>query len=841
MLSLRSPRMHRTLSRVLTACIGLSLLAPIADAAAKPKRPAKAESTLGGVAKPDPKAEAVAKHLRMAEVLLESKDNVLAAEQAREVLKLDKKHVEARRLLIAALGRLGKFDEAIAIVDALDKELPGDGWVAMVRVELWKAKGDKVKALEAVLALADRPDAPIASVYEAARMLDDQRRLGNASGNDRQRGYAMRFLQSREAWGSPEFKDAERMVLEIDHGELGREFWESREAYFKAFQTGGAISVSYIRRAQQGMQKILQSHPNLQPAWAILGMCHASVKSPDYDLKKAEAALRKAPEVAEAWFFLGRLMREQERLPEAAAAFERAIGLQRNHVEAGYQLGVVYKAQRKTADAVRVFEQVVQAAPDSAAATRALAELSALAPSSPVVARYSGRVDSPPDAELFNTERYKAGIEAVEKHLLGGVEESADVAWLEKMMRRLIDANDLPERVPFRVKMGKTNMINCFATPHGNIYVTRGFLQHLKKAYPEVPLDENNSYMAGVMAHELAHVIKNHVVTREAFKRTLEQSGGQMDPTLFRLTTRMNEIEADREGFLYMLAAGYNPNAMVEWMEQAAKDLGDPPPMEDHPTFDERVSFLMDFWTNEIRFAWQAFEVGTEALEKAQALESKDLPAARKSYELAIAELDRYVRFFRGSKEAWNNLAVAQTKLGVLEKAAESPLSKWYTPLSIERSVAQKLPKIERKARRGESDVVFLERAKASLGRALELDPKYKNALVNLAAVQVGLRDFAGAKASIAKAKAAGADATLVATLSGVVAAEEGRWDDAVAAFEAASQSGKNPRALYCVALAKQAKGDKNGAKEAFTAFLAKEDKGSPWAAVAQSSMAAMP
>jgi predicted Zn-dependent protease len=829
------------LQRLLAAAVGVTLLLPVAlpSALAKPKKIAKVEAVTGP--KVDPKAEAIAKHHRMAEIFLEAKSNDLAAEQAREVLKLDKKHLEARRILIAALGRMGKHDEALAMVDALDKDMPGDGWVALVRYELYNAKGDKAMAATAILALAERPDAPIAAVYQAARLLDDQRRAGNTSQNDKQRSLVARFMQAREAWGSPEWKDAERMVFELDHGETGREFWEAREAYYKAFQTGGAMSVAYIRRAQQGMQKIVKERPELQAAWAVLGMCHASVKSPDYDLKKAEALLRKAPAVAEAWFFLGRLLREQERLPESAAAFEKAVSLQRNHVEAGYQLGVVYKAMRKTAEAVRVFEAVVQGAPDSAAATRALAELQALAPNSPVVGRYSGRVDSPGDGDLFGTERYKAGIDAVEKHLLGGVEENADVAWLEKMMRRLIDANDLPERVPFRVKIGKTMMINCFATPHGNIYVTKGFLEHLKKAYPEVPMDENNSYMAGVMAHEVAHVIKNHVVSREAFKKTLEQSGGQMDPTLFRLTTRMNEIEADREGFLYMLAAGYNPNAMVEWMEQAAKDLGDPPPMEDHPTFDERVTFLLDYWTNEIRFAWQAFEYGTSELEKAQAAEGKDLPAARKHYETAIAELDRYVRFFRGSKEAWNNLAVAQTKLGVLEKAAESPLSKWYTPLSIERSVAQKLPKIERKARRGESDVVFLERAKTSLNRALELDPKYKYALVNLAAVHVGLRDFAAAKLAIGKAKAAGADAAMVATLTGVVAAEEGRWDEAIASFEAAGQSGKNPRALYCVALAKQGKGDKAGAKEAFLAFLSLEDKRSPWAAVAQSTVNAIP
>lgn len=311
-----------------------------------------------------------------------------------------------------------------------------------------------------------------------------------------------------------------------------------------------------------------------------------------------------------------------------------------------------------------------------------------------------------------------------------------------------------------------------------------------------------------------------------------------MDPTLFRLTTRLNEIEADREGFLYALAAGYNPNAMVEWMEAAALEVGDPPPMEDHPTFDERVGFLLDFWTNDVRFAWQAFEVGTEALEEAQKLEHKDLGAARAKYDLAANELDRYVRFFRVSKEAWNNLAIAQTKLGVIDQGNVSPLAKWNTPLSVEKELAMKLPAIKRK-KRGPSgqDEVFLARAKESLQRAIELDGKYAKAWLNLAAVEIGLKENGEAEKALAKAKQYGADKEVVAILAGVLSAETGKLDEAIAQFEAAAKGGDN-RAQYCLALAKQAKGDKAGAKVAFEAFLTKEPKGSPWAQSAERNVA---
>jgi predicted Zn-dependent protease len=473
--------------------------------------------------------------------------------------------------------------------------------------------------------------------------------------------------------------------------------------------------------------------------------------------------------------------------------------------------------------------------PQSSAATKALGELQAIAPKSMVVARFGGRIASPPDTDLFSTERFKAGIDVVEQRLLGGVVEAKEVVWLEKMLRRLVESNDISQRVPFRVKVGATTMINAFAVPNGNIYFTRGFLAHIAKRWPNVPMDENNAYVAGVMAHEITHIIKGHIVNRDLFRKALEQEGKAMDPTLFTLTTRLNEIEADREGFIFMTAAGYNPSAMVEWMEIAAKDLGEPPPMEDHPTFDERVRFLVDFWTNDLRFAYQSFETGTAALEEAQKLEKTDIGSAKGKYEQAAQEYDRFVRFFRNSKEVWNNLGIAQAKLGVLNAGETSALARWYTPLSVEKTIALKLPKIRK---RGGPDMTFFNRAKESFKKALTLDAKYGRALVNLAAAHVAAGEVAEGQKLLAEAKAAKADMIVVLSLEGVLAAEAGQLDAAIAAFDAASKlSDANAGPLYCLALARQKKGDKLGAKTAYQAFLQKEDKGSAWANLAEAAL----
>ncbi len=780
-------------------------------------------------------------NLRMAQLALDAKENKLAADQARLALKTDAKLLEAKRILAVALFRDGQTKEALTVLEQLAKELPGDTWVQQTRAAILLESGDKKGALAALEALCKQPGTPVVAHYFAAKLLDEQRKAGDKGADAKLKAHVAAFLADKASWGAEQVDDAERMQFELDFGALGTQYWQARTAYFQAFQSGGDQSAQLMAKSEALLKQILAQKSDFELGHALLGMCYASVKSRNYNLENAVSELKRATKIADAWFAMGRVYRELDKLDDATRAFEQALTLEPRFVEAGYQLGVAYKLQKRRDDAVRVLEGVVKAAPESAAAARALAELQVLAPQSQFVLAAGQKIDSPADDKVFNTERYRAGVVALENTWLQGIDEGTEVVWLEKIMRKLIAANDLSARVPFRVKLGKTPMINCFAAPHGDIYVTRGFLDHLKKSWPGTPLDENNSYMAGVMAHEMVHVIRNHVVNRDSFRKALQSGGTDLSPDQFQLTTRMGEIEADREGLLYMLAAGYNPNAMVEWMERAASDIGDPPPAVDHPTFDERVSFLLDFWTNEVRFAWQAFDTGTEALQLAAKLEQKDLPAARRAYDVAIVELDRYTRFFRTSKEAWNNLAIAQAKIGVIEQGDKSPLSKWYTPLSVEKTVAQRLPPVERRKRGEKTDVVFLERARDSLQKALELDSKYGRGLVNLAAVQTGLKEYPAAEKTLARAKEAGADKVLVSVVQGILAAEQGKWPEAVAAFgEARKVSGDHPRALYCLALALQNKGDKDEAKKVYGEFIAKEQQGSPWAAIAQLNLSGL-
>jgi predicted Zn-dependent protease len=825
------------LAAVVFAFGTIALLAPAA-LAQPAKAPPKEKKLTPAQQK---RADEIARKMRVATLLVNSGDFAYAVKEAGEVLKVDKKHAEARRLLATAYLRLKQHDKAVAIVEALAKEDPKDYWAAATRAELYEKLGDRAKSLAALEALAERREAPPLVRFKVAMLLDDLRQKGDAAATEKVRKHLAAFLAAGGDETS-EGKQALKILLEIEHGPVGRLFFDARESYFTAYKTGGIFSRQSMGRAEDELKKVLQMKPGFQPAHFFLGMSYASVKSPHYDLAAAEKQLRLAPEVPEAWLSLGRLLRDAERFPEAMKAFDRAFTLKPGLLEAGYQLGIVQKAMGRKADAVRTLEKVVMTSPASAAGSKALLELQAIAPNSFVTRMFMGRVPmaTAVGPELFSTERFRAGIDLLERFLLGGVEEGADAAWLEKMLRRIVETNDLSTRVPFRVKIARTRAVNACAVPNGNVYFTRGFLDFVKRHWPKTPLDENNPYIAGVMAHELTHVVKGHVVNREMFMNALQQTGKPMDPAVFILTTRLTEIEADREAMVYTTVAGYQPGALMDFLEQLAKEMGDTPPMVDHPTNEERVRMLADFWTNDVRYAYQAFETGTTALEEARKAERQGGDAARERYTFATQEFDRFVRFFPRCKEVWNNLGVAQAKLGVMEMGDASPLSRWYTPLSIEKTLALKLKPLARNApgTRGAGDVTFLNRARESLKKALAIDPRYARAKVNLAAAHIGLGAHKAAESVLFEAEQSGVDPVIVKTLQGIAAAEQQKWVEAIAAFDrAAGMPGATAAPLYCLGQARLKRGDPAGAARAFTKFVQVEGRGSPWTARAEAAI----
>jgi predicted Zn-dependent protease len=131
-------------------------------------------------------------------------------------------------------------------------------------------------------------------------------------------------------------------------------------------------------------------------------------------------------------------------------------------------------------------------------------------------------------------------------------------------------------KVPFTIKVLDTEDVNAFALPGGFFFVNSGLIM---KADTEAEL-------AGVMAHEIAHVACRHG-TRQATRGQLAnfatlplifmggwtgyaiyQGASVAIPMGFLQFSRGFEREADYYGLQYMYKAGYDPTAFVDFFEK---------------------------------------------------------------------------------------------------------------------------------------------------------------------------------------------------------------------------------------------------------------------------------
>src|SRR6202167_5093868 len=159
-------------------------------------------------------------------------------------------------------------------------------------------------------------------------------------------------------------------------------------------------------------------------------------------------------------------------------------------------------------------------------------------------------------------------------------------------------------QVPFTIKVIDSDVVNAFALPGGFFYVNSGLILHA----------DEESELAGVMAHEIAHVCARHG-TKQATKGDIIQIGAipamifipytwagyaiyqGMNfaiPVTFLKFSRDAEREADYLGLQYMYKAGYDPNAFVAFFEKVEADEKKQPGtipklFSTHPPTPERV------------------------------------------------------------------------------------------------------------------------------------------------------------------------------------------------------------------------------------------------------------
>lgn len=140
-----------------------------------------------------------------------------------------------------------------------------------------------------------------------------------------------------------------------------------------------------------------------------------------------------------------------------------------------------------------------------------------------------------------------------------------------------VGAPGVTKPIAFTIKVIDSDEINAFALPGGFFYVNRGL----------ITAADNEAELAGVMAHEIAHVAARHAMENSKKGEiinygilagillgggipatVLQNGGGVIEALSYMKFTRGAEEEADKLGIQYMWAAGYDPAAMATMFEK---------------------------------------------------------------------------------------------------------------------------------------------------------------------------------------------------------------------------------------------------------------------------------
>ena len=175
-------------------------------------------------------------------------------------------------------------------------------------------------------------------------------------------------------------------------------------------------------------------------------------------------------------------------------------------------------------------------------------------------------------------------------------------AYIQRLGTKLArKARDTPQGIKFSFKViDDDKTVNAFAIPGGHIYIYSGLMKAA----------DDEAELAGVVSHEIAHVTQRHIAERLVAQYGLQtvlglalgaepgllaQIAAQVAGTGALLKfTRDQESEADARALPYMVAAGYDPDAMVSFFKKLQRGEGPGALvfLSDHPLPSDRVEAL---------------------------------------------------------------------------------------------------------------------------------------------------------------------------------------------------------------------------------------------------------
>lgn len=198
------------------------------------------------------------------------------------------------------------------------------------------------------------------------------------------------------------------------------------------------------------------------------------------------------------------------------------------------------------------------------------------------------KVEVPPYNRMSDEDEIKLGKEAAE-----GIEKEKKLKFVElPEIKKYVDElfqkvakSSRRSNIPYSIKIVDTKEINAFALPGGFCYVNRGLLQWAR----------SESELAGVLGHEVGHVVGRHganMISRltatesilgeasrillgsDAPAKLLMQVGGPVALLAMLKYTRIQEFEADLLGFYNMQRASWHPQGMINLFKHFGEKSG---------------------------------------------------------------------------------------------------------------------------------------------------------------------------------------------------------------------------------------------------------------------------
>jgi predicted Zn-dependent protease len=167
--------------------------------------------------------------------------------------------------------------------------------------------------------------------------------------------------------------------------------------------------------------------------------------------------------------------------------------------------------------------------------------------------------------------------------------------YVKQIGARLVPQSDRPN-LPFTFQVVNDDSINAFATAGGYVYVNTGLLKAA----------ETEAEVAGVMAHEIAHITNKHALKQmrqRIIAGGLADAAGVDNNVLVAVgvevglnlpRSRRDEYEADQNGLENLIRSGYAPSGMIAFFQKLLNAGGGSMPtfLTTHPHTEDRIANL---------------------------------------------------------------------------------------------------------------------------------------------------------------------------------------------------------------------------------------------------------